>query len=157
MSKAREVLAYCAGVIDSDGCIGVRRSTYAARHGEGVNATYSVRICMKQVQPEAAELLKATFGGSLIVQRPKGHRALHSWECTHRNATTCLQKLLPHLRIKRAQAANGLKLAALIIASKKARMARGRGHQGAGARPAGITAAMDACFQEAKNLNRVGL
>ena len=44
MTIPSEIAAYLAGAIDSDGSIGIRRSTYSARHGEGRQATYSERI-----------------------------------------------------------------------------------------------------------------
>ena len=111
---SKEVLAYLAGAIDSDGSIGVRRSTYAARHGDGRQATYSERICFKQVTPDITDLLKATFGGSVMIQKPsvtKG-RQLHYWEATNQVAATALQMLLPYLRVKREQAENALALRA---------------------------------------------
>ena len=51
------ILAYLAGVIDSDGSIGIKRSTYAMRHGNGGQATYSERVMCRQVTPEAVRLL----------------------------------------------------------------------------------------------------
>lgn len=92
------VLAYAAGVIDSDGSIGIRRSTYNMRvTGDASQPVYSVRVCVKQVTSEAVELLKETFGGSLMMQKPslrKG-KPLHYWEITNRRAaSTCLPPLL---------------------------------------------------------------
>lgn len=109
-----EIAAYLAGAIDSDGSIGVRRSTHAARNGIGRQATYSERICLKQVTPQIPELLKKTFGGSLMVQNPsaaKG-RPLYYWEATNRVAADALAAMRPYLLIKRAQAENALALRA---------------------------------------------
>lgn len=114
MTIPSDVAAYLAGAMDSDGSIGVRKSTYAARHGEGRQATYSERICLKQVTPHIPELLKETFGGSLMMQRPsttKG-RPLYYWEATNVVASEALRAMLPFLRIKRAQAENCLALRA---------------------------------------------
>lgn len=102
-----ELLAYLAGAIDSDGSIGIRCSTYAMRvTGDSRQPAYQERICFKQVTPQIPELLKATFGGSLMIQGPsvtKG-RHLHYWEATNRVAANALALLLPYLRIKAAQA-----------------------------------------------------
>lgn len=114
MEIPSELAAYLAGAMDSDGSIGVRKSTYAARHGEGRQATYSERICLKQVTPQIPELLKQTFGGSLMMQRPSttNGRPLYYWEATNVVASDALQAMLPFLRIKRAQAENCLALRA---------------------------------------------
>jgi len=114
MTIPSEIAAYLAGAIDSDGSIGIRRSTYSARHGEGRQATYSERICLKQVTPQIPELLKTTFGGSLMVQKPsvaKG-RPLYYWEATNQVAADALTVMLPYLLIKRGQAENALALRA---------------------------------------------
>lgn len=66
------VLAYCAGVIDSDGCIGVKRNTYSMRKvGDATQPTYSERVSIKQVEPQAVRLLKDTFGGNLHAPRSR--------------------------------------------------------------------------------------
>lgn len=114
MTISLAVAAYLAGAIDSDGSIGIRRSTYAARHGDGRQATYSERVCLKQVTPQIPDLLRETFGGSLMMQKPsaaKG-RPLYYWEATNQVAALALTAMLPYLRVKRAQAENALALRA---------------------------------------------
>ena len=65
MSKAA-TLAYLAGAMDSDGCISVKRSTYAMRvRGDAGTPVFSERVIFKQVTPEIPTLLKELFGGSL--------------------------------------------------------------------------------------------
>lgn len=113
----REVLAYLAGVIDSDGSIGIKRSTYAMRvRGDAGQPVYSEVIHCKQVQPQAVELLKATFGGNLHLQAPSLVRGkpLWSWSIHSAAAGRALALLLPFLRIKREQAANALALRAMM-------------------------------------------
>jgi hypothetical protein len=154
------VLAYCAGVIDSDGTIGVKRSTYAMRVvGDSTQAIYSERICVKQVEPHAIELLHRTFGGRRGIDDPsaKRGRALHVWQVTDLKAAACLRAVLPYLRIKASQAENCLALRAVKEQSKRARVAPGRGHAGASRRPAELTQAMEAHYQRAKALNVVGV
>ena len=115
MDISPELAAYLAGAIDSDGSIGIRRSTYAMRvTGDSRQPTFSERICLKQVTPQIPQLLKETFGGSLMMQAPsatKG-RPLYYWESTNRAAADALVAMLPYLRIKRAQAENALALRA---------------------------------------------
>lgn len=152
--------AYLAGVIDSDGYIGIKRSTYAMRVTKDAKAAvYSERICVKQVEPHAVRLLHSLFGGTLGITKPsaaKG-RHLHYWQCTDMRAAVCLKSLLPFLRIKRAQAENALNLRTLKIASKSAKVAKGRGHIGAAHRPQSITDQMEAAYLTAKALNHVGV
>jgi len=115
MTIPSDVAAYLAGAMDSDGSIGIRRSTYAQRvRGDARAAVYSERIGLKQVTPQIPELLKATFGGSLMVQAPSATRGrpLHYWEATNRVASDALVALLPFLRVKRAQAETVLALRA---------------------------------------------
>lgn len=107
MTIPSDLLAYLAGAVDSDGSIGMRRSTYGMRvTGDTKAPVYSERICFKQVTPEIPTLLRDTFGGSLMLQSPsvtKG-RPLYYWEATNKTASLALVALLPYLRIKRAQA-----------------------------------------------------
>ena len=99
-----EELAYCAGVIDSDGTIGVKRSTYAMRvTGDSKQPTFSERICVKQVEPQAVDLLHKLFGGTRHIEDPnaKRGRQLYSWQVTDKRAANCLILIAPFLRIKR--------------------------------------------------------
>ena len=168
MDIPSELAAYLAGAMDSDGSIGIRRSTYAARHGVGRQATYSERICLKQVTPDIPELLKATFGGSLMTQRPStaNGRPLHYWEATNRVAADALVAMLPFLRIKRVQAENCLALRA----SKNRPRAETHTHREAAASATGTgehmirrmevssatLAERETFYMRAKELNRVG-
>jgi hypothetical protein len=154
------IIAYCAGVIDSDGTIGIKCNSYAARVVKDCrNASYSARICVRQVTTEALEILQATFGGSVRPAKTyaKRGRLMYSWEIRDQLAERALKRLMPHLRIKKAQAQNCLALRILIARSKRARMAKGRGHAGASHRPQDITDAMEIAFNNAKKLNRVGV
>ena len=153
-------LAYLAGVLDSDGTIGVKRNTYSVRVvGDSAQPTYSERIHIRQVERAALEVFAATFGGNIGITDPtaKRGRPLWNWGQTDRKAATTLVALLPYLRIKRAQAENCLILRDLKERSKLARVAKGRGYAGSASRSPGFSAAMEACFVHAKKLNRVGL
>ncbi len=153
-------LAYLAGVLDSDGTIGVKRNTYSVRViGDSTQATYSERIHIRQVTREAVDLFAATFGGNVTPEEPhaKRGRPLWKWGQTDLKAAATLAALLPYLRIKRAQAENCLALRSIKNASKIARVAPGRGHVGASHRSPEASAQMEACFLRAKELNRVGI
>lgn len=153
-------LAYLAGAIDSDGTIGIRRSTYAMRirHDAGA-AIYSERVALRQVSPIIPQMLKGHFGGSLYMTKPSVPRGkpLFSWAATDLRAVACLTALLPYLRLKREQASNCLTLREIKVLSKAARVAHGRGHVGAAPRPAPLTARMQELYIAAKVLNSVGI
>lgn len=152
--------AYCAGVIDSDGTIGIKRNTYSVRVvGDSRQPTYSERVCVRQVTPEAVTLLQQLFGGSLGPRKAQTEngRPLWEWCTTDRNAALCLAALGAFLRIKREQAANCLALRDLKERSRKQRMAVGRGHAGGAPRSPELSAQMEALYQRAKELNRVGV
>ncbi len=153
------LLAYLAGVIDSDGSIGIKRSTYGMRHGNGGQATYSERVMCRQVTPQAIDILRDTFGGYRGITAPSTPRGkpLHSWQVTDLKAVACLQALRPFLHVKTAQADNALALRVVKNASKTARVPFGRGHVGGIARPEAIGVEMDRLLQVAHDLNRVGV
>jgi hypothetical protein len=110
-------LAYAAGVIDSDGYIGVQHSDYRVRvRKDSQTPTYSARIIVKQVEPQAVDLLRAMWGGYRGVQGPsaKRGRPLHAWEVHSAGAGRALEAMLPYLRIKREQAKNALEVCRLV-------------------------------------------
>ena len=154
-----EVLAYAAGVIDSDGSIGIQRETWPIRLGRATQPTFSERVTIRQIEPEAVDLIHQTFGGSRHVIRPterrKDSQPLQCVVLADRKASTLLAALLPYLRIKRGQAKLCLELRELKNDSLRARFAIGRGHRGGGRRPEALTAAMDAVYLEMRRLNRV--
>jgi excisionase family DNA binding protein len=113
MELAPTDLAYAAGVIDSDGYIGVHRSTYAMRvRGDASQAVYVPRVQVKQVTTEALDMLSGLFGGYRGNGKPaaKKGRPLHVWLVHSAAAGVVCEALLPHLRIKREQAENAIEV-----------------------------------------------
>jgi len=100
-------LAYLAGAMDSDGCFGIKRSTYHMRvRKDATNPTFSERLLFKQVTPQVPELLSQVFGGTVRQEKPscmKNGRPLHSWTITDKKAAAACRQLLPYLRVKRRQ------------------------------------------------------
>ncbi len=107
MNERKETLAYLAGVIDSDGCINIQK-----RKAGKWAANYQPRVTVKQVTPQAVELLHGTLGGSTWLSAPSSQkgRPLYVWNIHSHAAGTALAALLPHLRIKVEQARNALAL-----------------------------------------------
>ena len=146
-------LAYMAGVIDSDGYIGIRRSTYGMRvRKDCTQPVYYERVGCKQVQPQAVELLHKYFGGALGRDNPSVPRGkiLYNWQVTNVKAMAFLCAVLPYLRIKRAQAHNCLCLRAVMEQSKQARR---RTRQ---VRPIHLSAEMERLYLAQIELNKMG-
>lgn len=159
MSK-KSILAYLAGVIDSDGTIGIKRNTYSMRvTGDSTQPVYSERVHIRQVSMEALSLFAETFGGNVRPQPASSSKGkpLFRWGVTDRQAVILLRAILPFLRIKKAQALNCLELRRVKEASRKARVAKGRGHVGASCRPKEISEQMESLYLRAKQLNKTGI
>jgi len=154
------LLAYLAGVIDSDGTIGIKRTTYAMRvRGDSSVPLYSERVAVHQVESHAVDLLKRLFGGYRGIRRPSTVRGkpLHSWQATDLRAVAVLRAIRPYLLIKAAQADNALALRVVKDASRAARTPRGRGHVGSIRRPEALGIEMERLNGIAHDLNRIGI
>ncbi len=117
-------LAYAAGVMDSDGYIGVHRSDYAmrVRHDAG-QPVYIPRAQLKQVTPEAVDFMESLFGGHRYDGKPTTARGrpLLVWAVHSRAAGVVCEALLPFLRIKRTQAENVLAVCRINSAGQRRR------------------------------------
>lgn len=156
----RLIYAYLAGAVDSDGTIGIKRSTYAMRVRRNASAAiFSERVALRQVTPTIPTILREHFGGSLYITKPStsGGRPLYSWAATDQRAIACLRAIAPYLRIKRQQADTCFALREVKRISKRAKVAKGRGHAGAAHRPQSLTDKMESLYVEAKRLNAVGV
>lgn len=154
------ILAYCAGIIDADGTIGIKRNTYSMRVvGDSKQPTYSERVCVKQVEPQAVDLLHTSFGGYRFVAKPTAAqgKALQGWQVTDLKAHAFLVAVRPFLRIKHRQADNCINLRIIKNASKKERVAAGRGCAGSKARAPEHGAEMQRLCDLAHALNHVGV
>lgn len=155
----KTTLAYLAGIIDADGTIGIKKNSYAMRVVKDCEqATYSERVCVRQVEPEAVNLLHRLFGGSHRIDDPNAKRGkpLFSWQVTDIKAANLLRLLLPYFRIKKKQAENCLDLRSLKEQSKRLRVAKGRGHVGSAKRPIELSEAMEVLKLRANALNQAG-
>lgn len=95
-------LAYCAGVIDSDGCITIKRRRVKTNSKWSAGAAVFVR----QVTDEAVTLLQHLFGGKVRQHAAStpGGRPLFQWYVDRAKAVAVATALLPYLRIKKRQA-----------------------------------------------------
>jgi hypothetical protein len=139
------LLAYCAGVIDSDGSIGISYRN----DRKGIVGSCREIIIVKQVEPQAVELLHHLFGGSKWRGKspsPTSQRQW-AWGIYSLKAVFALKLLIPYLRIKQRQAKN---LVELRRQKEKAR--RGLAPN----RSARMTPALRRCIVRAYQLNSIG-
>lgn len=97
-------LRYLAGIFDGEGCIGV----YRASKGVGRANCYYLRTQFTQNRTAESESLLHQavdkFGGNLSTQRTRTSNQKYNWQLNSEKAVKLLVSLLPHLRLKLAQA-----------------------------------------------------
>ena len=96
-------LAYLAGIIDGEGCIGI----YGYREHWANGRTFRIDVRVGMGEPHAVVLLRQTFGGSICSRKnlPKGAtKPSYQWNVSNKLAVACLKLLVPFLRVKKAQA-----------------------------------------------------
>lgn len=120
-----EELAYCAGVMDSDGHLGVHVNWYKVKSGKYADSkqpTYQPRCSVKQLDPEAVELFGELFGGHHYVDGGNvrgSRRPINIWQVHSRASRAVLEALHPYLRIKVPQADLLLELCDLNAAPRR--------------------------------------
>jgi len=85
-------MSYCAGIIDSEGCITISRN--------------SVIVAVANTDPIIIEWLKSNFGGFITIHKSKKikHKDAYFWTLKCANSLNFLYKILPYLKIKSEQA-----------------------------------------------------
>ncbi len=103
-----EFLAYVAGVLDSDGWIGMNRTnrTVALANQRRVSVRYQPQITVVNTYRPILEDFHEAFGGSISTRKKDKphHKDIHYWRIGDRNAAEVCRLVLPYLRAKRAQA-----------------------------------------------------
>jgi hypothetical protein len=100
-----ERLAYAAGLIDGEGCIGAYNTRPKTDTVRAAFFQLTVRVAMKTPRP--VEFLYALFGGARHIQLQKGPGKpgpYFVWQARNVQAEECLRRLLPYLVEKREQA-----------------------------------------------------
>ncbi len=99
-------LGYIAGVIDSDGYIGLARQKENRRRGN-ITESYKPMVTVTQAQPEAVDFIKSLLGGNNGVNKSRNgnHRPLYRWGVySNKKTREFLEVIEPYLKIKRKQA-----------------------------------------------------
>lgn len=103
-------IPYMAGVVDSDGHLGVHVNWYKVTSGKWADSkqpTYQPRCSVKQLDPEAIEVFAEHFGGHSYVDQTnvKGsRRPINIWQVHSAATGRVLRVLRPYLRVKARQA-----------------------------------------------------
>lgn len=109
----REIdLAYIAGLVDGEGCIRIKKSTYGIRiRKDCQNPTYSEMIQIRMVNEPAIKFIQSRFGGNYYLEkRPYGNKPLYCYQITCKLASNMIKQLLPYLKVKKEVAKIVLKL-----------------------------------------------
>jgi hypothetical protein len=99
-----EELAYLAGIVDGEGCIGAA-FLRDKRRNRSASVMFTVRVHMTDRQP--IDLLSELYGGRIINyqdNRLAPRRPGFIWQGYSGRGATLLQDILPYLRVKRGQA-----------------------------------------------------
>lgn len=106
-------LAYAAGIIDGEGCIGIykRNARNQTAGGDG-RRTYRGSIHVAMCEPIVIEFLHKLFGGSISRIRVKGPRSRDqfAWSIAAIQGGRCAELVLPFLLLKKHQALNLIEL-----------------------------------------------
>lgn len=118
------LVAYAAGLVDSDGAIGIRR-TRPAGDASVRGCVYWPRVRVKQVDKRGLEVLVQLFGGRILLVESavRTRRPFHQWEVTHQRAADVCAALLPYLQIKPQQAAVAIECMSALDAGRSRRSA----------------------------------
>lgn len=97
------LLAYLAGVIDSDGSISIFRHRTNTKYPDSF--TFSEMVTAAQTSPEAVDLLHSLWPGTReLRQRDPRWKPMHGWRVSDKTAALCVAELRPYLRVKARQA-----------------------------------------------------
>ncbi len=96
-------LAYVAGIVDGEGCIGIQ-SFKSKGHRGGLR--YEMYVAVSNTNEWLIQWLKFSFGGSFCLLSRSGlnNKDCWSWRIQTRQAANFLRLIQPYLRLKAPQA-----------------------------------------------------
>lgn len=114
-------LAYIAGIVDGEGCIGIHRQrmysqrlihksklrAWQSEHHKGDDVcTYRSSIAVSNTNRSVLEYIKSLMGGTIhpIIHNHPKWRDSWEWRVSTKQAYGVAKRLLPYLQIKRKQA-----------------------------------------------------
>jgi len=98
-------LAYIAGVIDSEGYVGIKKTKPYKCQGR-VTFSYHARIQIRMVDEPAIRFIARKLGGWYYPEKPHANkgRPLFCWQASDRSALNIVRTVKPHLKVKAKQA-----------------------------------------------------
>jgi hypothetical protein len=95
-------LAYCAGLIDGEGSIGVYK------YKTSVSRAYAGHLAVSMTRRESLDKIAEVAGGVVYTQKfkTKANKAIYTWKLNIRKAVVFLKRILPYLIVKRKNAEN---------------------------------------------------
>ncbi len=101
--RQRDALAYTAGIIDGEGCIGIYHSNALARKNQW---RLILEVTVTNTGEWLCQWLKMQFGGGIRIHRDEAlhHKKCWRWRVTSRQALSFLELVAPYLQLKRPQA-----------------------------------------------------
>jgi len=145
MQSKKPSLEYIAGFVDGEGTITIsKEKTHSSRRG----FTYGVYFCVSNTNRELLQLMCNTVSVGYVARSNRNRnfprrKEIFHWSAHRRKAAALIQKLLPHLYLKGAQAELALKYQEAII----------QGHQPLTEEECVFR---DQCYMKMKELNRRG-
>lgn len=139
---------YLAGLMDGEGCVGIRRVQTKATYGR---PCYCLVIQLAMTYQPVIEILCEEFGGVIYIDHwyvHLKHKPSYKWTVYGRKAAAILAKMLPTLIVKREQAELALRFQANM-------------HEKFNGYPVKLTDAEMAfrqeCYEQMRRLNKRGL
>ncbi len=111
--------AYAAGVIDSDGAIGVQVAKPNLREGRRT-PSYRVRVRVAQCHRQIPDLFTEQFGGAVHVEKRHPDKRdkwndVYSWDLKGRKSLDFLKGIQPYLVLKGGQCSLSIQLIELVL------------------------------------------
>ena len=110
-TRRKQSVAYLAGVIDSDGYIGITKGKPYA--GNTKNPQYSLTVNVTNTSVKIMDWLVENFGGKVYTRntpKDKNWKPCYNWVVQFQNARKILELVESDLVIKREQALLGIEL-----------------------------------------------
>jgi len=126
MHKAKVDYAYCAGLIDGEGCVIIIKSN-PRKEKRQISPNYSLRLTVNMTSIECIKKLQGVFGGCFYDREREGTNfRSYNWTVTSKNAREVLKKILPFLKEKKEQALLGIAFQNMLERSNQNRLQYGR-------------------------------
>ena len=95
-----EELAYCAGIIDGEGSVGV-----GGRSPKNPQS-FAIKVTVQMTTSQAVSLLHEVFGGRKFIPNrvTKTGKTIYAWSVYCSRAGRVLEQLVPYLRVKKTVA-----------------------------------------------------